>query len=53
MRWFYKKDPVYWNRANVILFCILMEHLVIAIKIIIAKIIPDLPDSVKIDETRR
>lgn len=53
MRWFMKKDPEYWNRANVILFCIMMEHLVIAIKIIIAKIIPDMPESVKIDETRR
>ena len=38
-----RRDPDYWNRANIILICILMEHLVIFIKVIIAGIIPDVP----------
>ena len=36
-------NPNYWTRANVILFAILIEHLVIALKIVIALIIPDVP----------
>jgi len=47
VQYFRKRDPAYWNRANIILFCILMEHIVIGVKIIIAGIIPDLPESVK------
>lgn len=35
------------------MFCIAIEHLVIGIKVIIAILIPDLPEKVVIDEKRR
>jgi len=38
-----KRDPSYWNRANIITFAIGIEHLVIALKTVIALIIPDVP----------
>ena len=38
-----ERDPNRWNRATIILFAILIEHLVIALKIVIALIIPDVP----------
>ena len=43
VQYFKNRDPDYWNRANIILVCILMEHIVIFIKVIIAGIIPDVP----------
>ena len=48
-----KRDEQYWTRANVILFAILIEHFVIALKIMIALIIPDVPYKVQADEFRR
>jgi len=42
-----REDRSFWNRANIILLAILMEHVVIGIKIIISKVIPDVPFSVK------
>ena len=47
------KDHEFWNRANIILLAIFVEHLVIGLKIILAVIIPDLPDIVVKDEARR
>ena len=47
------KDPLFWNRANIILLAIFIEHLVIGLKIILSVIIPDLPDIVVKDEARR
>ena len=47
------KNKSYWNRSNIILLAILVEHLVIALKIVIAMIIPDVPRSVKDNEERR
>lgn len=40
------KDPDFWNRANIILLAILIEHVVIGLKIVIAAIIPDVPRKV-------
>ena len=51
--WLRKKDPVFWNRANCVIFCIFMEHIVITLKILIAKLIPDVPFEVIRDEARR
>ena len=48
-----EKDPWYWNRANIFLLAIAMEHLVIALKIVIALVIPDVPYKVQEDEYRR
>ena len=42
-----KRDPSYWNRANIIMLVICMEHLIIALKIVIALIIPDVPFKVQ------
>ena len=53
MQYFKKQDPYYWNRANVILLCILIEHLVIGLKVVIAGIIPDVPTAVKVSEQKR
>ena len=44
------KNETFWNRANIILFCIFIEHVVIGIKIIMAGVIPDLPAEVQNDE---
>ena len=48
-----EKDSRFWNRANIILIAILMEHVVIGLKIVIAAIIPDVPKRVIEDEFRR
>ena len=48
-----KKDPNYWNRANIFFFAICIEHLVIGLKIVIALIIPDVPYKVQEDEFKR
>ena len=53
VRYMSERDPNYWTRANVILATILIEHLVIALKVVIALIIPDTPHSVTEDEFRR
>ena len=48
-----KRDPYYWNRANIIFFAICIEHVVIALKIVLALVIPDVPYKVQEDEFRR
>lgn len=48
-----KRDPYYWNRANIFLLAICLEHLVIALKVVIALVIPDVPYKVQEDEFRR
>ena len=53
VRYMSERDPNYWTRSNIILFAILIEHLVIALKVVIALIIPDVPFSVTEDEFRR
>lgn len=53
VRYMSERNPNYWTRANVILATILIEHLVIALKVVIALIIPDTPFSVTEDEFRR
>ena len=53
MQYFEKRDPYYWNRANIFLLAICMEHFVIGLKVIIALVIPDVPHKVQEDEFRR
>ena len=48
-----EKDSRFWNRANIILLAILIEHVVIGLKIVIAAIIPDVPRKVVEDEFKR
>ena len=48
-----KKDPELWTRTNVIALAILVEHIVIGLKIVIALVIPDVPHKVVQDEFRR
>ena len=53
VQYFHKRDPEFWNRANIILVCILMEHIVIGLKVVVAGIIPDVPTYVHIAEQKR
>ena len=53
VQYLHKRDPTFWNRANIILLAILVEHLVIGLKIVIAAIIPDVPHKVTEDEFKR
>lgn len=43
VQYFVKRDPYFWNRANIVLFCIFLEHIVIGLKVVIAMVIPDVP----------
>ena len=40
------KDKELWTRTNVIALAILVEHIVIGVKIVIALVIPDVPHKV-------
>ena len=53
VRYLEHRDPVFWSLRNIFGLCILVEHLIIGIKIIIALIIPDVPSKVTEDEFRR
>ena len=53
VQYLHKQDPTFWNRANIILLAILIEHAVIGLKIVIAAIIPDVPRKVTEDEFKR
>ena len=48
-----KRDPRFWDRQTIILFAVFIEHCVIALKIVIALVIPDVPHKVQQDELRR
>ena len=48
-----KKDEVFWTRTNIFVLAIVIEHAVIALKILIALIIPDVPARVVTEEFRR
>ena len=48
-----KKDEVFWTRTNIFVLAIVIEHAVIALKILIALIIPDVPAKVITEEFRR
>ena len=41
------KDASTWTLRNIILLCILAEHVIIGLKIVIALIIPDVPFKVQ------
>ena len=43
----------FWTRTNIFLLAFFIEHLIIAMKVVIAILIPDVPSNVKIDEKRR
>ena len=47
------EDPDYWTYANIIMFLVLIEHLLLFIKIVIAGLIPDVPRTVIEDEKKR
>ena len=53
VQYFHSRDPTFWNRANIILVCILMEHIVIGLKVVVAGIIPDVPTYVHTAEQKR
>ena len=43
----------FWTRTNIFLLAFFIEHLVIALKVVIALLIPDVPANVKDSEKRR
>lgn len=43
----------FWTRTNIFLLAFFLEHLVIAMKVVIAILIPDVPGHVKTSEKRR
>lgn len=43
----------FWTRTNILLLALFIEHLIIALKVVIALIIPDVPKNVKDSEKRR
>ena len=53
VQYFWLKDHQFWNRANITLICILLEHVIIGLKIVVAGIIPDVPTKVHLAEQRR
>lgn len=53
VQFLYNRDPAFWDRTTIIVFAIMVEHAVIALKIVIALIIPDVPHKVQQDEVRR
>ena len=42
-----------WTNENIILFLILMEHVILALKILLAVLIPDVPQKVLFEEYRQ
>ena len=42
IRWFLERDE-YWTRTNIIILAVIVEHLIIALKIVIALVVPDVP----------
>ena len=53
MQYMSERDPNFWTRTNIIILAIFIEHAVIALKIVIAMIIPDVPVTVREAEERR
>lgn len=53
VQYLHSKDVRFWNRANIVLLALFVEHCVIGLKIVIALMIPDVPKSVTDAEMRR
>lgn len=47
VQYLHSKDLHFWNRANIILLALLVEHIIIGLKIAIALAIPDVPHHVQ------
>lgn len=50
--WLTEKDPDWWTPVATMLVAVLIEHSLLAIKIIVAAVIPDVPDHVR-DKERK
>lgn len=50
---FLMKHHPFWTRTNIIMLAIVIEHIVIGLKVVIAIVIPDVPKNVKDSEKRR
>lgn len=46
VKWLEGRNPDVWNTENIILLVVLIEHMLLFIKAIIAFVIPDVPQSV-------
>ena len=53
VRWLTTRDAEFWTRANILGLAIIVEHVIIAFKVVIALVIPDVPKSVEKAEMRR
>lgn len=47
-----KNNKEFWTDSNILIFLISMEHLVLALKIVMAILIPDVPDRVIFEESQ-
>lgn len=48
-----EKNPEFWTDANLIIFVVILEHLILLIKVMADVVIDDVPRSVKIKERKR
>lgn len=47
------KSGDYWNRGNIILLIVAVEHALIVMKLLLAGLIPDVPKKVLVAESKR
>ena len=52
-QWLMNRPSGFWTRTNIVMLAILLEHFIIALKVVIALVIPDVPAKVKEAESRR
>ena len=52
-QWLMNRRSGFWTRTNILMLAILLEHFIIALKVVIALVIPDVPARVKQAESRR
>lgn len=53
VKYMQEQDEEVWTVANIILLAVLVEHLLLFIKVIIANLIPDVPNKVIESEKKR
>lgn len=46
VQYFEKRDPEFWTYQNIVIAAVIVEHVIIAIKILVGIVIPDVPQEV-------
>ena len=52
-QWLMNRESGFWTRTNILILAVGIEHVIIALKVVIALAIPDVPKHVKEAERRR